>query len=506
MATRDDDSHRRDYGRYPEDDRYDRDRDNQRYYDYDDRSHDRRDDYHRDYRDRRYDSDPHRGNYDSPRGPRRNNSGLVAALIGTIAVICVLLVVFVLIKPGTGGKKDSGKAAGTTSSVHLVNNSKQDSTQKGSEESENSGTTSSKSDTSLSEDNVSATAASEVSDKLDDFTFSLNDTVYRLPMSYNEFTGGEWKIDADAGVDETEEIAGKNAQNFWVTNGSQQIELYAYNPTGDTRQLRDCRIGGIVYHLRDGGTMKIAKGISLDSTPDDVITAFGNPTENSSNSQKSHFIYETDNGGKVDIELNRQDSQESRIEMLYMPVDGSDNGDTSTDRPSYLDDYKAPTQLSSDPTVTQFRLDGDLYQLPCPVSEFENNGWTLNTSGKESVPGQSQIGATLKKGQHSITVKLSNFDTKVCTLENSAVTWFDIVSYKNSENQGDFAEFPGGINLGSSESKLDSTLTAFQKSTSGSQLTWSYDPKNVGNMRIFYQMNKPSGDYSVSITNENWNY
>lgn len=503
MATRDDDSHRRDYGRYPEDDQYDRDREDQRYYDYDDRAHDRRNDYNRDNRDRRYDSDLYRVNYDSPRGPRRNNSGLVAALIGDIAVICVLLVVvFVLIKPKQGKESDSGTTSGATSSAHLVNDSKKE----GAADSVNRRDTSSQADISSSKNTASTSTISGLSDKLDDFTFSLNDTVYRLPMSYNEFTGGEWKIDADAGVDETEEIAGKNAQNFWVTNGSQQIELYAYNPTGDTRQLRDCSIGGIVYNLRDGGTMKIAKGISLESTPDDVITAFGNPTENSSNSQKSHFIYETDNGGKVDIELNRQDSQESRIEMLYMPVDESDNGDTSTDRPSYLDNYKAPTRLSSDPTVTQFKLDGDLYQLPCPVSEFENNGWTLNTSGKESVPGQSQIGATLKKGQHSITVKLSNFDTKACTPENSAVTWFDIVSYKNSENQGEFAEFPGGINLGSSESKLDSVLTAFQKSTSGSQLTWSYDPKNVGNMRISYQMNKSSGDYSVSITNENWNY
>lgn len=347
----------------------------------------------------------------------------------------------------------------------------------------------------------------DLSDSLDDFTFSLNGTVYQLPMKYSDFTSGEWKIDSAAGVDETEELAGRDSTNFWVTNGTQQIEMYAYNTSGNTEELKDCYIGGINYYKRDGADFKIAKGFSLDqNTSSDVTAEFGNPTSYSSSSTKDHYIYDSSNGGETRFDFDNSDSDESRIELRYMPDVQSGSAEVSSEKPSYLSAYKAPTQLSDDPTATQMELDGDLYQMPCPVTEFTDNGWSIDSINQDSVPAQSSITVNLEKGDHSEMVSLTNFDTSACLPENAAVTQIFVNSYKGSEDQGDFAKMPGNITLSSTESDLDRILTAYQKMTSGSQITYSYSASSRSTTGIRYQLRPSAEEFSVSIANDTWAY
>ena len=58
------------------------------------------------------------------------------------------------------------------------------------------------------------------------------------------------------------------------------------------------------------------------------------------------------------------------------------------------------------------KLDGKIYSLPCPVSEFTDAGWTIqrDSAGKLGGGNYNAYGMTLVKGDYSIDVGLYNFD------------------------------------------------------------------------------------------------
>lgn len=122
--------------------------------------------------------------------------------------------------------------------------------------------------------------------------------------------------------------------------------------------------------------------------------------------------------------------------------------------PEYLDDYTAPSVTDYDITKAQFILDGKPYQLPCPVKEFLDDGWKIDTSQGDTIPaGKLTSGMlTITKDKYSLQAGLANYwndhETKY---EDSAIYY---ITYKRSSDcnpdmPDDFIKFTDNANIGS---------------------------------------------------------
>ena len=108
---------------------------------------------------------------------------------------------------------------------------------------------------------------------------------------------------------------------------------------------------------------------------------------------------------------------------------------------AYLDSYIAPEYLSDDPTQTQFELDGKLYQLPCPLDEFTDDGWEVVYKAHDTLEGGDYTngisdGLYISKDNIIIFVEMYNFSDTRLSIEQTAVCGIsihlDLTSYDNS--------------------------------------------------------------------------
>ena len=142
-----------------------------------------------------------------------------------------------------------------------------------------------------------------------------------------------------------------------------------------------------------------------------------------------------------------------------------------------------------------FKLDGKLYQVPCTLKAFLDNGWVVSKKAKDTLaPDTSASGTELKKGGYTILLKFYNFDTKEAKLEDCAVISVELSNAKSRGSMpNNYAEFPGGLNLGSSKESLDKVLASFSVSQGNSKMTqYSFTTK--------YDTGTSMGLTDISIT------
>lgn len=353
-----------------------------------------------------------------------------------------------------------------------------------------------------------------LSNSLDDYTYELDGAVMQLPTDYEAFKSLGWSLKSESNSHSEDDLF--NAQDwnhFIMTKGDATIFVDIYNPSEDARPVKECKIGRIKVN-NDGKTnFKVAGGIGFDASADEVLKKFGTPAENNTDADSQKIRYKTQRPGGISDYIEEgstkfvfslKDSFYNSIEIGYMPKKieeaGGDSGSSggsgvSVEGTSYLDAYKAPTELSKNPGDPMFKLDGKLYQVPCTLNAFLDNGWVVSKKAKDTLaPNTSASGTELKKGGYTILLKFNNFDTKEAKLEDCAVISVELSNAKSRGSMpNNYAEFPGGLNLGSSKESLDKVLTSFSVSQGNSKMTqYSFTTK--------YDTGTSMGLTDISIT------
>ncbi|MBR6765510.1 MAG: hypothetical protein IKM06_03400, partial [Clostridia bacterium] len=113
---------------------------------------------------------------------------------------------------------------------------------------------------------------------------------------------------------------------------------------------------------------------------DDIIAAYGTPSNRNDQSDYVSLKYYSSKDATYGVSfMIYTDPEEAKYSYVSVRNDISTGvkTETSNDRPEYLSKYTAPTALETDPFSEIISVDGDLYRLPAPLSEFLNNGWTI---------------------------------------------------------------------------------------------------------------------------------
>ena len=346
-----------------------------------------------------------------------------------------------------------------------------------------------------------------LSDNWKDFTFSLGGVVYKLPTAYQNFADQGWKIDGTRSkMTEDDTVPGYTHTYLYLTNGAVYFSADIINMSGNARAVKDCDIGGITIQANDNLDLKLAGNIGCLSTVEEIQTAFGTPSNINNSTDYSSLKYEADNYISMSFYIYTSNTTYNEITLRNFVATERDVTTPKEERPAYLDTYVAPTELGDDIKSTRFILDGAVYQLPCPLDAFTNNGWTVkNDSIGKLGAWNDESGVTIVKGDYKVyltMINLSDFETYT---KNCAVSAVSIEGYYFKDAPKDIAKLPGGTTLWSAVKDVQDLYKDFEFYEGSYSTSFTYED-DAYTMKVRYSFAKEDKYGTFEIKNKNWDY
>ena len=311
--------------------------------------------------------------------------------------------------------------------------------------------------TEATEETTSAPASvntpSELSDDLYSFQVSVDGTVYQFPMWYSDFEALGWTYNGDATATLTSNQY--TVAEMWEKDGC-KISSKIANLSMNTAPYSNCIVAGITFdpiYLKDcDWEIILPKGIQYGvSTTDDIIAAYGTPSSDYDGSMYYKMSYEYGSYQSIELYVYKESGVLEQIEIEnIIELEGADNSVDST-VPEIVKNYTAPTAVGDDLYAFNIELEGNLYTLPCPVSELLANGFTINEkdSASEFAAGGFDW-VEFKYNNQTYRTLVHNYADYATTVENCFVT-----SMKSSIYDPDFAlTIPCDIKRGDNEKEV----------------------------------------------------
>ena len=342
------------------------------------------------------------------------------------------------------------------------------------------------------------------------FKIVLCGVEYQLPVSFEDMASNGWEY---AEGDEPVFPSGEQKYKNFV-NGDVKVSLLMFNPSKDALPITGCAVGGIVvenYLQNSLDNFSFAGGLNPYSTREEVMSVLGNQTETDEKKDKYYDLYYRysktyDNG----VEYIMYDDGKVKVKVTNAKPDfelaGGAGEIADTGTPAYLDEYMDPgiDTRSGIKEEAYFTLDGDTYCLPCPVTEFEKNGWSVNCILKESdsIGGLAEEQFVIKKGSMSANVIIYNFDNKQHQIEDCAVRGI-IVTDKIK-----FDYF--GISINTSDKDVRSIIgddSNFEINETDDYTSFRYGIKRSDGKKIFSAIQLRDGRVErIDVSSDTWVY
>ncbi len=296
-----------------------------------------------------------------------------------------------------------------------------------------------------------------LSDNLDDFTFKINDIVYKLPIEIESFTKNGWDFpdyfdEYDKGIDSD------HKELEYLVKGENEISVEIFNMSGNQKKLKECPIGRVEYDFSGDLQFYIAGDFLLNGkTFAEVKEKLGEPTSQDDYGANINAVYEKINSEwiyeRYTFSFNKETEKISCINMVnFIETENAVNDSSDT---AYLSKYIAPTSLGDDPNSFNVSIMGDLYTLPAPVREFSKNGWEIIESSYVGAGTYVDEGITMKKNGVTAKFGVFNFSKNQVDAKDATIYKIDVDNY----NQKDIdLILSGNISLGTSKSAVEKSL------------------------------------------------
>ncbi len=302
----------------------------------------------------------------------------------------------------------------------------------------------------------------ELSDDLYSFQLKLNGELYQFPMTYADFTALGWEYQDD----ETTEVApNEYSPSAVFKNGDLKLYASIVNLSINTLPVSDCLIGGISldqYQTKDAPdtTVEFPGGILYGTaTLEDVKAAYGEPSNVYEGDLYTNLTYEYDYKQSVDFYIDAETGVLNHFEIDNFVADAEANtaaaAEVSSEPTASVLAYTAPTELGDD--LTSFIVDfaSALYQLPAPVSVFEENGWKVKTEDSDAIVAGGDFGwVTMMKDNQELRVIARNYDANATVINNCFVTSVEASEYTTNLP----LTVQKGITVGMSTADLEAAL------------------------------------------------
>ena len=332
------------------------------------------------------------------------------------------------------------------------------------------------------------------------FYFELNGISYRLPCTYAELVNNGWSQNE---YDDETELTSNSMISFTMSDGQSKIRVGAINLSGDSKCLKDCKIGTLNVRdcdLADSDVFKMSEGISTDSSKDEIISKIGEADEEQK-SEESESLFYGDSYRFVSFIIFPENPEVNQINIWNIESDESDVSQTNVQVPEYLSEYKAPEKLGETPLSMTVDIDGDLYTLPAPVTEFLNNGWSIREEKEIGAGANGSI--VLERNEKWVSVDVKNFAKYQTIAENCAVS--SIGSFEDMNEVS--VILSGNITLGTTKEDLEQLLPeAFEYRTQEYDNTFSFSYSGKDAVIYLTGDNDSQIVKSIFVQNNAWTY
>lgn len=321
-------------------------------------------------------------------------------------------------------------------------------------------------------------APTDLSDDIYSFQISIDGTIYQLPMWYEDFVALGWEC--------TEDLTTKLSSNQYYSTAvftKDGVKFYVglANLSMNTVTLDKAMVYSIQlqdYYLKDSDwEFILPKGITRGiSTKDDIVAAYGEPSDEYDATNYYKLTYEYDTYQEVILYVSKETNTLYEIEIENMiELEGADNS-INPEVPELVNNYVAPEALSESLYDFTIDLEGVLYELPCPLSLLLDNGFTINEKNSEMEVASGDSGwVELKYKNMTYRTLVKNYAEYATIVQNCFVT-----TIKTSEFDPKFdLTIPGNIKRGDSEDDLLAVIENFnyEKDESGDFIYYTvYDP------------------------------
>ena len=343
----------------------------------------------------------------------------------------------------------------------------------------------------------------EMSDELYDFTFTLDGVVYQLPFDYSQLTANGWTI-SSTGYSEDYMMAANSYENIYFAKNGNKVMFEPINMSGNSKKLKDCKIGGIEVEnndLVDTALFSIAKGINTESTLEEVTSAFGTASTTNKYDDYTVVRYEKDNYIEFSMYCYNENTDYNQISMRNFESDESDETEVSADVPKYLSEYAAPAELGDDFLSGNIEIAGKLYTLPAPVSEFLDDGWTIQ-SKSNGVGSMNTDSVTIEKDGKKLSLYIENLADYQTIPENCAV--YRVYAYADD---GISVKIPKGLSFDSTKADVEAAKSEeFSYYKSESSYSYSYDKYDEGYSLDIYVDAATEKISQFSVSCKIWKY
>ena len=270
---------------------------------------------------------------------------------------------------------------------------------------------------------LKAPTSGTLSDDIYDFQISIDGFVYQIPVLYEDMVANGYSCE-----DDEDELPSMNYSLADVVKfGGSKMYVQFMNFDINSAPKKD---GYIVQmsieadELDDNNEVVLAQGIKLnESTYDDIKAAYGDASDVYEGSIYNKYTYKKDIYSDIDLYCDLETGKLIEIEMQNI-VEPEDfvTSEISDEVPEIVGSYEAPTKMSDNALDYIVEYDGDMYQLPCPVSVFEENGWkVVEDSSEEFIEGSGSGKVTLMRNNQSFWTYVRNYDKGATAVSNCFV-------------------------------------------------------------------------------------
>lgn len=326
----------------------------------------------------------------------------------------------------------------------------------------------------------------ELSDELYDYQVMIDNTVYQFPMNTKKFMATGLVVSEYYDPNELISPGYTEYIRFVYPDGSNFVATVA-NFAKSEAPISDCHIVGVTLNSKDNPAsnllfdttkIKMAKNITLGiSSYEDVIAAYGEPTDTSMYEEFGKIVYEQDLYNSIKFSFNDSNILDSiDIENIEQPDDVVERG-VSGETPAKVSNYTAPSFLGNDIASGVVELEGDLYKLPVPLSELLDNGWQITSKSSNTIAGLDIEYVDISKGNVTLDhLSLNNDENYEVALENGIIEDLSSTSFEYGK-EGSLI-LPGKVTVGSSEELVMEALKGHQYTTKETSWDITYYVEN----------------------------
>ncbi|MCR5527579.1 MAG: hypothetical protein K6F39_09445 [Lachnospiraceae bacterium] len=297
------------------------------------------------------------------------------------------------------------------------------------------------------DDEVSGLSEKEIIKKLGDDVesgeFAVDDAIYELPAKVSDFEKHGWELDKE---NSDEYIDGERYANVILKKGEKYLHLGTENYDDYTISYKDATVTSVGVDKSFDTVMYLPAGIDSTMDMDEVKDALEDNNVDYKDevddvtSYFEDYLIDTKDYHVV-IDFVKDDKSLLSIQVSKDIDDTSDyegapEAEVETADTEDLDiDYTRPKKISE---LTDFDLDGDLYSIGAPVSEFLDNGWEIDEDSlsDKQVEGNSTGQATLIKDDMSLLLSVENNNSETVDIKDAVLTSIIVRDAVNSEVWG----------------------------------------------------------------------